>query len=139
MDALVAANPGYKWELRDGVVNMVPISGAPLLNTRISRFEMAATEMQIPAVVEDVLRLPEVRERETAIGVKEGPGQGGLSSGEVHPIPRQPVPVHVDLENLLLQDAFNKIVRVSPKWIWIYHENSCNGAKTFIVEVASDY
>ena len=33
MDELVAANPGYEWELKDGVVNLTPRGGAQLLGT----------------------------------------------------------------------------------------------------------
>jgi hypothetical protein len=139
MDALVAANPGYQWELKDGVVNLMPKGSAPLLDTRIAKFQMEATDRELPIFFQDLLRLPVVQAREAALGVKEGPGQVGLSGGQEHPVPRQPVPIQINVQNLSLQDAFNKIVQASPKGVWIYHETDCNGAKTFIVEVASDY
>lgn len=140
MDALVAANPGYQWELKGGVVNLVPRSGAPLLDTRVAKFRRDATDQEIEAVLQDVLRLPEVRERQAALGLK-----GRIHSGpraeavEERPAPRQPVPVPINVENISLQEAFNKIVETSPDGVWIYRETDCNGAKTFIVEMASDY
>lgn len=139
MDSLVASNPGYQWELRDGVVNLVPRSSAPLLNTRIAKFQMNATDRELPIVFQDLLRLPEVREREASLGLKQGMSGGGLFGGEEHPVPRQPVPVEINLRNLSLRDAFNKIVQASPKGVWIYHETDCSGAKTFTVGLTSDY
>jgi hypothetical protein len=141
MDALVAANPGYQWELKDDVVNLMPRGGAPLLDTRIAKFQMDATVLAVGAVLQDLLRLPEVREREAALGLKGGihAGPGGGGGGiEIHPVPRKPVPVHVNLQNLSLQEAFNKVVGISPDGGWIYRETDCNGAKTYIVEMASD-
>lgn len=139
MDALVAANPGYKWELKGGVVNLMPRGDALLLRARVAKFQKDATDREIEAVLNDVLRLPDVQRREGLLGLKLGMSGGGLSGMEEHPVPRQPIPVHFNLENLSLQDAFNKIVQGSPKGVWIYRETDCSGAKTFIVEVASDY
>jgi hypothetical protein len=140
MAAVVAANPNYQWDLEDDVVNLMPRDGVPLLRTRIAKFQMDATDSEIRIVLQDLLRLPEVREREAALGLQQGPGQGpGLGVGDIHPVPRQPVPVHINLRNLSLQDAFNKIIQASPKAVWIYHQTECNGAKTYTVEVVSDY
>jgi hypothetical protein len=117
----------------------MPRGGAPLLRTRIAKFHKDATDNEIPAVLQDVLRLPDVRKREALLGLKQAMSGGGLSGGEAHPIRKPPVPVHFDLRSLTLQEAFNKIVQASPDKMWIYHENDCNGAKTFTVEVASHY
>jgi hypothetical protein len=88
LDALVAANPGYRWELRDGVVNLMPRSGVPLLRTRIAKFQIDTTDRDIAALLHNVLSLPEVREREAELGLKEGtyagPGGGGAAV-EKHP------------------------------------------------------
>ena len=135
MDALVAANPGYKWELKDGVVDLVPRGRVPLLRTRIAKFQMNATDNAIPAVLQEVLKLPEVRKREAVLGLQQGPGQGGPGAIEKHPVPRQHVPVQIKVQNLSLQEAFNKIVQASPKGVWVYRETDCNGAKTFVVEM----
>jgi hypothetical protein len=139
MDALVAANPDYQWEMKDGTVNLIPRGGVPLLSTRVAKFQMNATDREMPAVLQDLLRLPEVRKREAALGLKQGPGQGGPGAMERHPVPKKPVPVHINLQNLSLLDAFNRVVQTSPKSVWIYYETDCNGAKMFTVEVASNY
>lgn len=141
MDALVAANPGYKWELNDSVVNLMEKSAPALLRTRIAKFQISATDKEIPAVLQQVLRLPEVREREAVLGIKHPDiAQDGRAGPlDIHPVPRQPVPVHIDLQNLPLQEVFDKIIEASPKGVWIYHETDCNRAKTFVVRMISDY
>ncbi len=139
MDALVAANPGYRWELKDGAINLMPRGGAPLLRTRIAKFQMDATDREIPAVLQDLLRLAEVRNSEAALGLKqEAIGQDSSAGpGDTHSVPRQPLPIHINLQDLSLQDAFNKVVGFSPDGVWIYRETDCNGAKTFDVEIRS--
>jgi hypothetical protein len=140
MNALVASNPGYQWELKDGAVNLMPRVGAPLLQARIAKFQMNATDRELPAVLQDVLMLPEVREREAALGLKPSVGRNVPAGAlEIHPVPRQPVPVQINLLNLSLQEAFNKIVEAPPGGVWIYRETDCNGAKTFDVEMRSSY
>jgi len=94
---------------------------------------------EVPAVLQDVLGLPEVRKREVALGLKQGYGQGGPAAIAKHPTPKKHVFIHLNLQNLSLQDVFNKIVQATPDAIWIYHESDCNGAKTYTVEVASGY
>lgn len=135
MDALVAANPGYKWSLQDGAVNLMPRDGVPLLRTKIVKFQMNATDNAIPALLQEVLKLPEIRKGEAALGIKEGPGQGGGFAVDMHPAPKRPVPVQIEVQNVTLQDAFNKIVHASPKGVWVYSETDCNGAKSFVVEM----
>ena len=42
--------PGYQWELKVGVVNLMPRSDAPFLRTRITKFQMNATERETRAI-----------------------------------------------------------------------------------------
>jgi hypothetical protein len=140
MDALVSVNPSlsYQWEWEDGMVNLLPRVDIPLLDTRITNFRMDAMDREIPAVVEDMLRLPEVRAREADLDLREGLGQGELGAYEEHPIPRRPVAVHVDVKDLPLRNAINNIVRAMPKAVWIYHEIDCGADKTYGVQVESE-
>jgi len=138
MDALVAANPGYEWQSKDGVVNLMPIGGAPLLGTRISKFQKDATDREIYLTIHDALNLPEVRKREEALGIKEGPGQGGLWGFSENAPPRAILPMHIDVQDISLQEVLNAIVKATPKAIWWYSESHCGGAKKFIVHV-TDY
>jgi len=125
MDALVAANPGYTWQWKDGIVNLAPQGGSSLLRTKITKFQRDATDLETEAVLNDVLRLPEVRTREASLGLKQVMSGGGLAAGKDHPVPRQPVPIHIDIRNLSLQNAFNEIVKAVPKGTWLYLEKDC--------------
>jgi hypothetical protein len=136
MDALVAANPGYEWELRDDVVNLMPRGGAALLLTRIAEYQLETTDLQLPTALGALLFLPEVRERGATLGLEPGNGTG-IGRGDV--IARKPVPIHIVLQNLSLQEAFNKVVGLSRDGVWIYRESDCNGARTFTVHMVSDY
>lgn len=139
MNALVAANPGYRWEQRAGVINLITRDDIPLLRTRIASFQTNATNQGIRAVLQDVLGLPEVRERETALGLTQESGQGGPSVIKKHPVPQQHVSVPINVQNASLRDVFNQIVQTSQNGVWIYRETNCNGAKTFTVEMATSY
>jgi hypothetical protein len=139
MNALVADKPSYEWWMEGGTVNLIPRGGVPLLGTKIGNFQMGATERGIGAILQDLLGLPEVRERAAKLGLKPGIHQGGISAVELHPVPREPVPIHISVQNVSLRDAFNKVVRMSGHAIWIYHETECNGNKTYVVDsVTSD-
>lgn len=109
------------------------------MRSRVAKFQINTTDRGILVAIGDMLSLPELREREAALDLKPGMSGVGLFAGEAHPVPRPPVPVHIDVENLSLMEAFNKIVQASPKGVWIYHEGDCNGAKTFTVNLTSDY
>lgn len=141
MDELVAANPGYQWALRDGAVNLMPQSGAPLLEARISKFQIDATDREIPVLLEDLLRLQELRKPEAELGLsRPRVGQEIIAgAAKINPVARQPVPIHLDIQNLSLEEAFDKVVSFSPGAVWIYRETDCNGVKTYTVEMRSDY
>jgi len=48
------------------------------------------------------------------------------------------LPMHIDVQDISLQEVLNAIVKATPKAIWWYRESDCGGAKKFIVQV-SDY
>jgi hypothetical protein len=118
----------------------MPQSGAPLLETRISKFQMDATDREFEALLQDLLRLPEVRNSEAALRLSQGVGQDSSFGGmEINPVARQPVPVHIDIQNVSLQEAFNQVVALSPDAVWTYRETDCNGVKTYTVEMRSSH
>ena len=139
MDALVAANPNYQWKWKEGVVDLMPRVGIPLLSTQIRKFQMDATEHETPAVLQALLRLPEVQAHAAQLDLKTALGQGGPGVYEEHPIPREPARFHADWQNFPLLDGLNRIVRTSRRAVWIYRETDCGGDKTYAVEMATDY
>jgi hypothetical protein len=140
MDALVAANPSYQWRLEGGVVDLMPRSGVPLLDTKIGSFQMDATDRETAIFIQNLLRLPEVRERAAQLGLKPGIGQGpGPGVVDEHPVPREPVSIHISVRDVSLRDAFNKVVQTAGDTIWIYNESNCTGSETYLVGVTSGY
>jgi hypothetical protein len=67
LDSLVAQEPTYKWELRDGVINITPVVGrdpllAQFLERHVARFAPSASITDKFELRDRVLNLPEVRQ-----------------------------------------------------------------------------
>lgn len=67
LDSIVAQEPRYKWELRDGTINITPVEGrdqflAQLLNTRVAQFDPPRGMTDKFKLRDAVLALPEVRQ-----------------------------------------------------------------------------
>ena len=78
LDSLVAQEPRYRWELRDGAINVTPIVGrdeflARFLDTKVPNFEPTIRTTDKFKLRDAVLALPEVRELLKANGVRVKP------------------------------------------------------------------
>ena len=78
LDSLVAQEPRYKWELRDGVINITPIAArdeflARFLETKIAQFEPPTGTTDKFKLRDAVLDLPEVRKLLATSGVTVKP------------------------------------------------------------------
>jgi len=139
MDSLVEANPGYRWETNGSVLNLMPSSGIAILDTMISSFHVDATDLEIRALPGELMRLAEVRKALAAQGLQPSVGQEVESvPAPIHITPRQPVPIHLDLHNVSLREALNRIAELSPGSVWSYRENDCNSVKHFAVTIKLD-
>lgn len=131
-NAIVAADPRYKWEVTDGVINFVPVNNYPeLLNTTISEFNAEdAYNLQLIRALE---QLPEVQQRAKELGfcTADCPPQasgGRLSSATL---------VTVHCENMTLRDVLNSIVRANGSAVWSYTEETREGKKSFHLNFTS--
>ena len=81
LDDIVTADPDYGWEVKDGVVNLVPAKGVPdLLTLRISAFDSGdATGVRTAETF--LFALPEVRKRAEELGFDQAISGSGLSAG----------------------------------------------------------
>lgn len=66
LDSLVTQEPRYRWELRDGVINITPVVGrdqflARLLETKVAQFELRKGTTDKFKIRDAVLALPEVQ------------------------------------------------------------------------------
>jgi len=138
MGSFVAANPRYRWMEDTNVVNVLPAVEFPLLNVKISSFEIETTDRtKARAVLYQLLNLPEVRRRAAELNLKPGLMQGWLETLRTPGYPEKtPRPIHFSLHNVSLQEAFNSVVRVYGNVIWIYDEHQCNGERTYVVRAS---
>lgn len=78
LDSLVAQEPRYRWELRDGVINITPIVGrdqflAQFLDTKLAQFDPPLKTTDKFKLRDAVLALPEVRKLLEGNGVTVKP------------------------------------------------------------------
>jgi len=133
MDAFAAENPGYRWIENAGVVNVTPANEFPLLRARIRSFELETTETA-RAVLFNLLNIPEVRQRAAELNLKPGLIQGWAEAlPTASSYPKAKTPIHLSLQDVSLQEAFNSVVRFYGRTIWIYDERQCNGERTYLV------
>jgi hypothetical protein len=136
MDSFVAGNPGYKWLEDTNVVNVMATIGFPLLNTKISNFELDTTDAETAgSVLSGLLSVPEVRQGATELKLKLAFQQNG---SEAYYPQRTPKPVRLSLHDVSLQEAFNSVVRLYGNTIWIYEERQCNGERTYLVRASAE-
>ena len=136
LNNIVTADPEDRWEMKNGVVNLVPVSGVPdLLRLRIAQFDSGeATDLWTAGT--ELLALPEVRERADELGFSRGilgSGLGGvlLTPGAPPPPPRKLL--NVQLQDVTLFEALNALVRANGHGEWIYHETHCQSENNFQV------
>ena len=125
-NAIVAADPRYKWEVTDGTINFVPVNNYPeLLNTNISEFKAeAAHNLQLINALE---QLPELQQRAKELGfcTADCPrlaSTARLSSATL---------VTIHCANMTLRDILNSIVRANGNAVWSYTEETRDGKKFF--------
>ena len=130
LEAIVTADPEYRWEMNDGVVNLLPSRGVPdLLAVRISAFD-SGDATNVTTAKAFLLALPEVRKRATELGFDQAILESGFHGV---PPPGAPPPPKLDvrLQNVTLLDALNALVRANRHGLWIYRETHCESTKHF--------
>jgi len=136
MDAFVTRNPGYQWQLDNDVINFLPRIDLPLLDTTIRSFELTTTtKVTAEAVLNELLSLPEVRQRASDLKIKPGLAQGGIGVYDEHPESNTVKPIHISIRNLSLREAFNVVVHTYGHSMWVYVEQDCAGQQTRVISV----
>ena len=125
-NAIIAADPRYKWEITEGTINFIPTSNYPeLLNTPISEFN--AEGLASAGVVNALEQLPEVQQRAKELGfcTTNCPrlhGGARLSSATL---------VSIHSQNRTLREILNSIVRANGNAVWSYSEDQRDGQRIF--------
>lgn len=105
LNTIVAADPRYYWQHEDGVVNLLPTKGEPvLLKTPITQFRVKDA-VSAELVVDKLLALSEVQKKMQELHLSHGlkllviPSSPKLSTFSVH------------CKNVTLREALNEIAR----------------------------
>lgn len=127
LEAIVVADPECKWEVENGVINIVPSNSFPeFLNIRIAQFKVqnAATVYE---ALDRLLSMPELRHSDTQFNSSSRVFRGGL--GYFEPPKRDKngniQGLTVVCENVTVREALNAIARAHGSAIWAYTEHRC--------------
>ncbi|MEW6130730.1 MAG: hypothetical protein AB1757_27110 [Acidobacteriota bacterium] len=123
MNTIVNANPEYRWQINDGVINLLPVQDEPsLLNVRISKLKVKDAR-SIETIRSNLFELPEVKEAIAKLQLT--PGVKFI----VGPIPLDPErrpKYSLECENVTVREALNAIVRAHGRAAWEYKEQRCD-------------
>ena len=118
MNAIVQSSKKYQWRQTGGFVDFWPLTGGnPLLETRISSFNVK--DISPSEAFDRLLNLPEVQANMTTLNLKR-------RAPDVSPGKLNSSRFSVNLEDVSLREALNKIAQESRIEIWIFR-NYPNG------------
>jgi len=121
MDQFVSMDPKYRWELDDGVINLLPVAGEPaLLKTRIPAFD-AEDLTSAGEAAGRIEQFPEVRK---AVGDLRLSWGLKVFSILVSPNPKK---FSMHFKGGTLREALNAAARAEGASIWDYTEKHCDG------------
>jgi hypothetical protein len=136
LDAIVIADPQYRWYIDQGAVNLVPSNNEPtLLDVVIPDFKVDQAKT-IEGIVIKLLAILEVKEGITRLQLTPGSSGGGITSlarpGFVGKEENKGFTLH--LQNITLQAALNAVARTHGSAVWSYQEKRCNALKEFSIQ-----
>ncbi|MCP9495953.1 MAG: hypothetical protein MSG64_16010 [Pyrinomonadaceae bacterium MAG19_C2-C3] len=131
LDAVVIADPQYRWQVDEGIVNLLPSGSAPaLLNLRIANFNVEA--VTVDEALGQLLATPEMRKGVGELNASSQIFRGGL--GYFDPAKpnkdRSVQKISLTLENITVREVLNAIARAHGSAVWSYTELHC-GTKRF--------
>ena len=127
LDTLVATDPRYRWQMQDGVINLLPAAGEPaLLKTRLSKFEVEDIASAREALAR-LLALSEVKKGMRDLHLK--PGIAIITGSSPPNAPK----FSVKQNGGTLRQALNAIAYAQGRSIWEYIEIQCNGRHEVVI------
>lgn len=140
LDAIVSADGQSQWEVRDGIVNVLPLGPIPqFLQVSIRSFEWDKTASPWEAVGR-LQQVAEVRQRIGELGLHEAPGEGGARALCIRDCDEQPKsqPIFQVEKDVTLLTLLNRIVRAHNGAIWSYSEYRCKGGTEFKLVIVAE-
>jgi hypothetical protein len=127
LDTLVATDPRYRWQMQDGVVNLLPAKGEPtLLKTRLNEFDVENVSSAREALTR-LLALPEVKKGMRDLHLK--PGIAIITGFS----PPNPPKSSVKQNGGTLRQALNAIASAQGRAVWEYIEIHCDGQDEIVI------
>jgi hypothetical protein len=121
LNAIVEAEPRYRWEITDGVINFIPVDENPaLLDTVIPEFRQEDTTAR--TMLSALEEVPEIQRRAETLGfddIRLRKYDGPVSSNKFS----------IHCRSLTLRGVLNEIVRQHGNAVWSYTEYECDGRK----------
>jgi hypothetical protein len=118
LGAIVLAAPIYRWEINDGVVNLLPVGREPaLLSMKIGEFNVRDAK-SIDEALNKLLSRSDVKARAAEINLDNGVKLTVGGSGSI----KSDRPFSVYCKNVTLREALNAIVRAQGHGVWAYRE-----------------
>lgn len=127
LDALVSLDRRYRWQVDDGVINLLPASDEPaLLATQVPRFSVKKV-LSAREALGQLLALDEIKSAMEELGLKSGIALF-VSPGSPHP-----KAFSVRVKDVTLRQALNAIARAQGTAIWEYIETHCQGRNEVVI------
>lgn len=129
LDSIASLDSLNRWQLEDGVVNLLPIHPEPpLLNLRILSFHTKNATTLFDALGQ-LLKLRVVRKRMAELNVSEIKTEPGLADLKRpgSKSDEEDQELRVQCKNATLREALNAIVRAHGYAVWAYSERHCDG------------
>ena len=149
LDSIVLAEPRYKWEMEQGIINVVPVNDYPLLDFRIAEFRMEhATIKELFAAL---TQAPDFRRALASFNLSEPPlpdpnsdASGFMVIGFVGKRVEQPLrKISVHCKQATVRQILNEIVRQEGCANWSYLEfgrsNGLHGGESYYKLEAQNY
>ena len=135
LDAIVAIDPLYRWEVKEGAINVIPGDKLPtFLAVRMSRFDIV--EVSSPReVVPQLLKVPEVRRAQAGLGRHAVEGRVQPFCPEGCP-PNEKKKISMSLKNVTVREALNAVAREHGSAVWWFRQSECGGQKSFSLDFA---
>lgn len=125
LDTLVENDPRYRWQVADGVINLLPATGEPaLLQTRIVEFRAENITLAMDTVT-PLLVLPEVQKAMDDLKLKPGVAVFFTSPSRK--------PFSVECRGMTLRETLNAIVRAQGRGVWDYVETHCDQRNEVVI------
>jgi hypothetical protein len=128
MNEIVSVDPKYRWELDDGVIDLLPTGREPLLlGVQIPGFD--ALDITSPGAGQGKIeQMAEVRKAMADLGLSWGLD---VFSTLVSPHPKK---FSVHFKGGTVRKALNAIARAEGSCIWDYTEKHCDGKNEVLIK-----